>query len=241
MGDSAYSFSLTTFSPQGKLMQIEHALNAVKKKGKTAIGIVANNGVVLATTKKLPPLVDAKNVHKVSKVTNGVGVVYAGLGPDYRVLLSRARKRAQVYYRKYQDDIPVLQLTRQTAQVMQEFTQQGGVRPFGVSLLIAGFDEEGPQLFQADPSGAYFQWKATAIGEGFMNAKSFLEKRFSDDWDHDIDYAIDQAILCLKNDFEGEMTEHNIEIGIVEKDDDGKTIFRLLPAEDVRTAMDNLA
>jgi len=105
-------------------MQIEHALNAVNKKGKTAIGIVANNGVVLATTKKLPRLVDAKNVHKVSKVTDGVGVVYAGLSPDYRVLLARARKRAQVYYRKYQDEIPVLQLTRQTAQVMQEFTQQ---------------------------------------------------------------------------------------------------------------------
>jgi len=222
-------------------MQIEHALNAVNKKGKTAIGIVANNGVVLATTKKLPRLVDAKNVHKVSKVTDGVGVVYAGLSPDYRVLLARARKRAQVYYRKYQDEIPVLQLTRQTAQVMQEFTQQGGVRPFGVSLLIAGYDDDGPQLFQADPSGSYFQWKATAIGSGFMMAKSFLEKRFSDDWDHDIDYAVDQAILCLKNDFEGEMTEHNIEIGIVEKDENGKTVYRLLPPEDIRTAMDNLA
>jgi len=115
------------------------------------------------------------------------------------------------------------------------------VRPFGVSLLIAGYDDDGPQLFQADPSGSYFQWKATAIGSGFMMAKSFLEKRFSDDWDHDIDYAVDQAILCLKNDFEGEMTEHNIEIGIVEKDENGKTVYRLLPPEDIRTAMDNLA
>lgn len=240
MGDSAYSFSLTTFSPTGKLVQIEHALNAMKK-GVTSIGIKASNGVVLATSKKLSPLVDSENVHKIHKVTNGIGVVYAGMGPDYRVLLSRARKRAQVYYRKYQDDIPCLQLTRQTAQVMQEFTQQGGVRPFGVSLLIAGYDEDGPQLYQADPSGAYFQWKATAIGSGFVNAKTFLEKRFSDSNDQTVEDAIDEAIRCIRSDFRGEMTEHNIEIGIVEKDENNQTVFRLLPPEDVRTYMDNLS
>lgn len=72
---------------------------------------------------------------------------------------------------------PVSQLVRDTAGVMQEYTQRGGVRPFGVSLLVAGYDDDGPQLYQVDPSGAYFGWKATAIGKNFVNAKNFLEKR----------------------------------------------------------------
>jgi 20S proteasome subunit alpha 2 len=77
---------------------------------------------------------------------------------------------------RLQENIPVLELTREIAAVMQEFTQSGGVRPFGVSLLIAGYDDEGPQLYQVDPSGAYFGWKASAIGKNFGNAKNFLEK-----------------------------------------------------------------
>jgi hypothetical protein len=108
MGDSAYSFSLTTFSPTGKLLQIEHALNAVNKRGKTSLGIRAVNGVVLATNRKVPALVDPSSFSKISKVTDSVGVVYSGLGPDSRVLLKRARKQAQAYYRQYLDPIPTV-------------------------------------------------------------------------------------------------------------------------------------
>lgn len=75
-----------------------------------------------------------------------------------------------------QESIPILQLVREIAAVMQEFTQSGGVRPFGVSLLIAGFDQDGPQLYQVDPSGAYFGWRASAIGKNAVNSKTFLEK-----------------------------------------------------------------
>jgi len=77
-----------------------------------------------------------------------------------------------------QESIPVTQLVRETAAVMQEFTQSGGVRPFGVSLLIAGYDDNGPQLYQVDPSGSYFSWKASAMGKNVSNAKTFLEKRY---------------------------------------------------------------
>lgn len=119
-----YSFSLTTFSPSGKLVQIEYALNAVNA-GATSLGIKATNGVVLATEKKLPSiLVDETTVQKISLVTPNIGVTYAGMGPDSRVLVRKARKSGQVYYRQYHEQIPVAQLVRETAAVMQEFTRE---------------------------------------------------------------------------------------------------------------------
>eukprot|EP01092_Planopodium_desertum_P007956 TRINITY_DN3287_c0_g3_i1.p1 TRINITY_DN3287_c0_g3~~TRINITY_DN3287_c0_g3_i1.p1 ORF type:complete len:243 (+),score=21.03 TRINITY_DN3287_c0_g3_i1:28-729(+) len=233
MGDSEYSFSLTTFSPSGKLVQIEYALNAVEA-GPTSLAIKAKNGVVLATEKKLPVLIEAESMEKIAVITKDIGMVYSGMGPDYRVLVRRARKIAEKYFRVYKEPIPVNQLVRQVAEVMQEFTQSGGVRPFGVSLLIAGMDERGPQLYQADPSGSFFGWKATAIGKNQANARTFLEKRYSEGIE--LDDAIHTALLTLKDGFEGEMTEKNIEVGIVKE---GK--FRLLTASEVKDYLGEVA
>merc|ERR1712032_1459843 len=116
----------------------------------------------------------------------------------------------------------------ETATTMQEFTQSGGVRPFGISLMIAGYDDSGPQLFQVDPSGSYFGWKASAIGKNHVNAKSFLEKRY--DNDVELEDAIHTAILTLKEGFEEAITADNIEIGIVS--DDRK--FKVLSAAEVQ-------
>ena len=129
--------------------------------------------------------------------------------------------------RTYGDVQPVGQLVKATAGVMQEYTQRGGVRPFGVSLLVAGLDGDGsPALFQVDPSGAYFGWKATAIGKNYVSAKSFLEKRYQDDME--IEDAIHTALLTLREGFEGEMKADNIEVGVCRKD--GKFTV-LTPAE----------
>ena len=141
--------------------------------------------------------------------------------PCYPV--KRARKASQAYTRTYGQDEPVSQLVKSTAGVMQEYTQRGGVRPFGVSLLIAGLDtsphatgkEQVPALYQVDPSGAYFAWKATAIGKNYVSAKNFLEKRWTSDME--LEDAIHTALLTLREGFEGEMTAHNIEVGIVRK------------------------
>mmetsp|Transcript_14129 Transcript_14129/g.19324 ORF Transcript_14129/g.19324 Transcript_14129/m.19324 type:complete len:238 (-) Transcript_14129:156-869(-) len=234
MGDSAYSFSLTTFSRTGKLLQIEYALNAVAN-GRTSLGICAADGVVIATDKKLSStLVDTDQVCKVEKITKGSGFVYSGVGPDYRVLVRKARKSSQAYYRQYMEDKPVSQLVKTTAGVMQEYTQSGGVRPFGVSLLVAGVDGDGtPRLYQVDPSGAYFGWKATAIGKNYVNAKNFLEKRYQDDME--LEDAIHTALLTLREGFEGEMTNKNIEVGVVSKSD-GE--FRLLSPEQIQDYLD---
>merc|ERR1712060_832981 len=164
---------------------------------------------------------------KTENLSENVGVVYAGMVPDSRVLLSRGRKQAQQYYTTYRELIPVSQIVCEQATTMQEFTQSGGVRPFGISLMIAGYDETGPQLFQVDPSGSYFGWKASAIGKNHVNAKSFLEKRYNEAME--LEDAIHTAILTLKESVEGSITSENIEIGIVEADKK----FRVLTATEV--------
>ncbi|KAF9148609.1 Proteasome subunit alpha type-2 [Linnemannia schmuckeri] len=241
-----YSFSLTTFSPSGKLVQIEYALSAVNS-GVTSIGIKATNGIVIATEKKaVSTLIDDSSLEKVAIICSNVGMVYSGMGPDYRVLVNKARKAAQAYKRVYMEEPPTAILVKEIASVMQEFTQSGGVRPFGVSLLIAGFDEKGPMLYQVDPSGSYWPWKATAIGKNMVNAKTFLEKRYNEDIE--LEDAIHTAILTLKEGFEGQMTENTIEIGIitgaVSTKDDGAVVlpeFRKLSPSEVKDYLANIA
>eukprot|EP00525_Craspedostauros_australis_P011360 CAMPEP_0198135406 /NCGR_PEP_ID=MMETSP1442-20131203/60575_1 /TAXON_ID= /ORGANISM="Craspedostauros australis, Strain CCMP3328" /LENGTH=236 /DNA_ID=CAMNT_0043796575 /DNA_START=690 /DNA_END=1400 /DNA_ORIENTATION=- len=233
MGDSAYSFSLTTFSRTGKLLQIEYALNAVAN-GQTTLGICAKDGIVIATDKKLSSeLIDVVNVHKVEKITPTAGICYAGVGPDYRVIVQRARKSSQAYFRTYREVQPISQLVKDIAGVMQEYTQRGGVRPFGISLLVGGLDGDGtPRLYQVDPSGAYFSWKATAIGRNYVNAKNFLERRSTDVME--LEDAIHTALLTLREGFEGEMKADNIEVGIVKSD--GK--FSVLTPEQIQDYLD---
>ncbi|KAJ9117944.1 Protein phosphatase PP2A regulatory subunit B [Naganishia adeliensis] len=213
-GGGAYSFSLTTFSPSGKLVQIEHALAAVQA-GTTSLGIKAKNGVVIATEKKTPSLlIDDSSLEKVAVICPNIGFVYSGMGPDFRVLATKARKIAQAYWKVYGEYPPVKVLVADVAALLQKATQQGGVRPYGVSLLIAGWDSHrGQSLYQVDPSGSFWAWKASAIGKNMVNAKTFLEKRYNDDIS--LEDAIHTALLTLKEGFEGQISEKTLEIGIV--------------------------
>lgn len=173
-----FSFSLTTFSPSGKLVQIEHALSAVSS-GTTSLGIKATNGIVIATEKKTSSLLVDDSIHeRVAVVCPNIGLVYSGMSPDFRVLLTKARKSAQAYWKIYGEYPTTRVLTQELATVMQSATQSGGVRPYGVSLLVAGWDHHrGASLFQVDPSGSFWAWKASANGKNMVNAKTFLEKR----------------------------------------------------------------
>ncbi|XP_067138484.1 proteasome subunit alpha type-2 [Centruroides vittatus] len=233
MSSERYSFSLTTFSPSGKLVQIEYALAAVAA-GAPSVGIKAANGVVLATEKKHKSvLYEEHSIYKIEMVTNHIGMVYSGMGPDYRVLVTQARKIAQQYLMMYDEPIPTAQLVQKVAYIMQEYTQSGGVRPFGVSLLVAGWDDTKPFLFQCDPSGAYFAWKATAMGKNHVNGKTFLEKRYNEELE--LEDAVHTAILTLKEGFEGQMTADNIEIGIC-----NESGFRRLQTSEVRDYLANI-
>lgn len=195
------------------------------------LGIKAKNGVVIASEKKIRSvLVDADSIDKIVHLSGNVGTCYSGMGPDFRVLCRRARKSAAKYQLTYNDPMPVSQLVRETASVMQEFTQSGGVRPFGVSLLMAGYDDSGPQLWQVDPSGSYWAWKASATGKNATNAKTLLEKRYNNNPDMDLEDAIHNAIIILKEGFEGAIDENNVEIGIIGED----RKFRVLSPGEVR-------
>lgn len=163
------------------------------------------------------------------------------MGPEYRVLVDKARKVSHTNYKRIYNEYPPTRiLVQDVARVMQEATQSGGIRPYGVSLLIAGWDEGvepqepavegeeegeakkvkgktggilkgGPSLYQVDPSGSYFPWKATAIGKSATSAKTFLEKRYRDDLE--LEDAIHIALLTLKETIEGEMNGETVEIG----------------------------
>jgi 20S proteasome subunit alpha 2 len=162
-------------------------------------------------------------------ICENIGLVYSGMGPDARLLLLKARKLAQVYRCNLGENPPVAMLVRDLANVFQEYTQSGGVRPFGVSFLVAGVDEyQGASLYQVDPSGTYWAWKAAAIGKNFVNAKSFLEKRYSDELD--LEDAIHTAIQTLRQVFEGQLTPNNIQIGIA---DATSGMFHLLTPTEV--------
>ena len=212
----------------------------------TSLGIKATNGIVLATEKKsASTLIDSSSLSKISLITPNCGMVYSGMGPDYRVLVDKARKVSHTNYKRIYNEYPPTRiLVQDVARVMQEATQSGGIRPYGVSLLIAGWDEgvepqpveapvaeaeeteEGPKklkgktggivkggtsLYQVDPSGSYFPWKATAIGKSATSAKTFLEKRYRDDLE--LEDAIHIALLTLKETIEGEMNGETVEIG----------------------------
>ncbi|KAF5334048.1 hypothetical protein D9611_014817 [Ephemerocybe angulata] len=203
--------------------------------------------VIAAEKKTSSILIDDSVIDRVAVICPNIGIVYSGMGPDFRVLVTKARKSAQAYWKIYGTYPPTRVLTQEIATVMQQATQSGGVRPYGVSLLVAGWDSHrGPTLYQVDPSGSFWAWKASAIGKNMVNAKTFLEKRYNDDIS--LEDAIHTALLTLKEGFEGQMTEKTIEIGVITvptpeeleaESPDGitgrvKPTFRKLTEEEVR-------
>ena len=141
-------YSLTTFGESGELTQVRHALTAVGR-GETVVGIRARNGIVIAAERKLPSiLLDETSIHKIENLSEYMGVGYSGIGPDFQAVLLKARKDIQVYHSRYRDRITPFMLCRQIADLFQEYTQSGGVRPFGIGMIVGGWEEEtGPQIY----------------------------------------------------------------------------------------------
>jgi proteasome alpha subunit len=176
-----YDMAITQFSPEGRLFQVEYAIEAVRR-GTTAIVCRNNHSVVFAVEKKSSELQEVIGSEKIFKVDDHVGVAIAGLTADARVLVERARVQAQVNLLNYDEKISVKDSTLNICEYLQLFTQNAGVRPFGVSLLIAGIDSDGKaSLFLTDPSGALWGYKAFAIGSGATEARAFLEENYKED------------------------------------------------------------
>lgn len=162
-----YDQSTTTFSPEGRLHQVEYAIEAINNAG-TCIGLQCTDGIVLAAERKVVSklLAPSKTSEKTYTIDNHVVCLIAGLTADATILVNQSRLGSQRYFYKYQEPMPIEQVVKNVCNYKQAYTQYGGLRPFGVAFLFAGWDKNhGYQLYQTDPSGNYSGWRATVIGQ----------------------------------------------------------------------------
>ncbi|KAI3694880.1 hypothetical protein L1987_77862 [Smallanthus sonchifolius] len=178
-----YDSRTTIFSPEGRLYQVEYAMEAIGNAG-SAIGILSKDGVVLVGEKKVTSklLQTSTSTEKMYKIDDHIACAVAGIMSDANILINTARVQAQRYTFSYQEPMPVEQLVQSLCDTKQGYTQFGGLRPFGVSFLFAGWDKNYRfQLYMSDPSGNYGGWKAAAIGANNQAAQSMLKQDYKDD------------------------------------------------------------
>lgn len=204
-----YDRAITMFSPDGRLLQVEYAKKTVRL-GNTAIGMVCKDAVLLVTDKRIvDKLVVPEAIEKVFQIDDHIMATAAGIISDARVLIERSQVKAQQHNVTYDSPIDVLSIVKDVCNLKQMTTQSGGLRPFGVSLLIAGDDEDGLKLFETDPTGIFYQYKATAIGEGEAEVEELLHEEYKDDMS--LEDGLKLAIKAIKkvvgDDFKAERVD----------------------------------
>ncbi len=215
-----YDRAITVFSPEGRLYQVEYATEAVRH-GPLAVGVKVEKGVVLVGEKRSPnKLVDLSTLKKILLIDDHVGTAIAGLHADARKLIDQARVRAQINRLSYDEPISIQSLVVDICDTKQMHTQYGGVRPFGVSLLLAGIDDHGPQLYTTDPSGSFWGWKAAAIGKESERVRDFFVERYNPKakLDDALHLALDAVEEVSGEAATPEERRETIEIGMIDTD-----------------------
>ena len=211
-----YDRAITVFSPDGRIFQVEYALETVRR-GTTALGISCSGGAVLAVEEKPTSMLqDPHFIQKLFQIDDHLGVAIAGLSADARILVDQARVFAQSNRLMYDEPVGVEIIAKRVCDIKQMYTQHAGVRPFGVSMIFTGVDDTSSKLFVTDPSGAYWAYKAAAIGAGAETAREILEAEYKPDMS--LDEAILLALSCLSKITEGALDSSKLRIAVVPVD-----------------------
>ncbi|MBS1268287.1 MAG: Proteasome subunit alpha [Nitrosopumilus sp.] len=197
MASRGYDMTPTMYSPDGRIYQVEYAMETVKR-GTLALGISTKEGVIMAVEEK-PRALQTKNItQKIFQVDFHIGIAAAGYIPDARVQVDGARFFSQGNKMTYDESVEVATVAKHLADQAHQFTQYGGVRPNGVAMIIAGVDQKGESIYITDPSGTYVQYSAIAIGSDSDEVNGFLEKYYSKDMSLDDAASLAIAAINLK-------------------------------------------
>ncbi|MEM3551321.1 MAG: archaeal proteasome endopeptidase complex subunit alpha [Candidatus Bathyarchaeia archaeon] len=208
----AYDRAITVFSPDGRLFQVEYAMELVNR-GATILGIKCLEGVVLGAEETVEPLEEADYSWKIFKIDEHVGAAIVGLSSDARVLIDQARIYAQSNRLTYDEPIDVEVVTKRICDIQQLYTQHAGVRPFGVSLIFGGVDKTGNRLFITHPSGTYKGHKAVAVGAGRETVMNILKEDYRDNIS--LEEVIKLAVKCLVKALEARQLPPRIKIAVI--------------------------
>ena len=212
-----YDRAITMFSPDGRLLQVEYAKRTVKL-GNTAVGIVCKDGVLLVTDKRIVnPLVIPESIEKIFQIDDHIMCTAAGILSDARVLVERSQVKAQQHKIDYDSPIDNISVVKDVCSLKQLCTQSGGLRPFGVSLLVAGVDDSKPSLYETDPTGLYYQYKAKIIGEGETEGEKILQSEYKENMTCKEGLAL--AIKVIKASLGTEFTPKRIDAAIILNDE----------------------
>ncbi len=229
-GQMAYDRASTVFSPDGRLFQVEYALQAIQMGG-TAVAVTYDAGIVFVAFRNLPvsSLAESGSIEKSFAIDSGLGCVTAGLIADSRVLVEFLRVEAQRHRLTYGESAPFALLGHSLGTLLQQYTQFGGTRPFAVSLLLGGFTNRSPGLVELDPSGATIGWKAYAIGRNRRAVADYLEEKLPDHLGEDAAFKL--AVQAVAEGSPTPFPPEALDVAFLEPDAD---LRRLASAEVAR-------
>ncbi|MFB6223857.1 MAG: archaeal proteasome endopeptidase complex subunit alpha [Haloarcula sp.] len=229
----AYDRGITIFSPDGRLYQVEYAREAVKR-GTASVGVRTADGVVIAADRHArSPLIERDSIEKIHEIDSHVGVASAGHVADARKLIDVARRQAQVNRLRYDEPASVESLTKEVTDYIQQYTQTGGARPFGVALLVAGIEDGEPRLFETDPSGTPYEWQAVAIGGSREDIQTFLEDEYAEEMD--LEAGVELALRALASVNEDGLDATGVDIATIDVESEQ---FQKLAEDDIAERLD---
>ena len=216
-GQVKYDRALTVFSPEGRLFQVEYALEAVRR-GTLAVAVKSKEGVCLAAQIKIPSnLMDADSIDKLFQVDEHIGVAISGLHADSRMLINYARVQAQSFHLTYDEPVRLNMLVKTLADIKQQYTQFGGIRPFGCALFFIAIDAGGTQIYTTSPSGIYRAFKSYALGSGESTAREYLTQNYKENLT--FDEVVKLTLNALKESIDEEATKENIRLAYIKSED----------------------